>query len=161
MELTQARVRELFDYRDDGQLIWKIRSGRAATGHVAGTMDVHGYKTVRFSGKTYKVHRLVFLWHHGFLPEEVDHVNMNRSDNRVENLRSASTSQNQANRRARSVNASGLKGVTWKPRHQKWEARIGVNGRLIYIGLFDSPEKAHAAYVEAARRHHGEFARAS
>lgn len=161
-ELTQARVRELFDYRDDGQLLWKIRlGGKGVIGSAAGSKTKHGYIHIRLSGKTYKAHRLVFLWHHGHIPDWLDHVNMDRSDNRIENLRETDGSTNQANRRVRPDNESGLKGVNFMPRQNKWQARITSDRKQIYLGLFATKEEAHAAYMDAARNLFGAFARSA
>ena len=161
MELTQARVRELFDYRDDGTLVSKLRVGRRKSGQAVGKKNSHGYLVTVIDKKVYGVHRIVFLIHHGYLPEEVDHIDLNRSNNRIANLRPATTSHNQCNRCKNSNNTSGFKGVSWKESHQKWYAHICTGGKKKFLGYFDTPEKAHAAYIEAARKHHGEFARAA
>lgn len=89
----------------------------------------------------------------------VDHINGNGLDNRRVNLRMATNAQNQWNRKTSRSNPLGLKGVSWERRTCKWRARIGANGVNIMIGTFDTPEAAHEAYCEAARRLHGEFAR--
>jgi hypothetical protein len=77
----------------------------------------------------------------------------------IENLRPATKSQNAANRGKTCNNTSGFKGVWWRRRYRKWQATIGVNGKRFYLGMFDTPEAAHAAYAAAAQRLHGEFAR--
>jgi hypothetical protein len=89
----------------------------------------------------------------------VDHVNCDGLDNRRANLRVATLAQNAQNSRRRKRTASGLKGVYWNKLGRKWQAEIMADGRTYYLGLFDAPEAAHAAYVEAAKRLHGEFAR--
>lgn len=91
--------------------------------------------------------------------EHVDHINGNPLDNRRENLRLATRSQNMANSTRRSDNTSGYKGVCWDKGMQKWRAGLSVNGKTRYLGCFDSPEQAHAVYLEAAKALHGEFAR--
>lgn len=162
MELTQARVRELFDYREDGALIWKIyRSQNARAGDVAGYKKSHGYLYISIDDKRFIAHRIVFLWHHGYLPADVDHINGIRSDNRIENLRAASRSQNLQNSKKSSRNTSGFKGVSWCKKRMKWRANICANYKQVALGYFDTPEAAHAAYVEAARSLHGDFARAA
>lgn len=160
MEITQARVRELFDYRDDGALIWKVSLGnRAKAGTRAGSVRQHGYFNIKIDGNKFLAHRLVFLWHHGYVPAFIDHVNGVPGDDRIENLRPATRSQNMGNRKLNANSRSGLKGVQWRERDSKWRARITLNGRQKELGLFDTAEKAHAAYLEAARLLHGEFAR--
>lgn len=139
--ITQAQVRELFDYRDDGQLIHRNGS---KVGKIAGT-ESRGYRLVRLGNVLYRVHRLVFLWHHGHMPKEIDHVNGNGLDNRIENLRSVTRSQNNWNRR----------GILGASRHgHKWRAHINVNNRQQHLGVFDTREAAHAAYVAAKKRLH-------
>jgi hypothetical protein len=90
---------------------------------------------------------------------EVDHVNGDGLDNRRSNLRLATRSENQHNRRVQNNNTSGFKGVSWHKRDLKWYARIGLDGRRKLLGFFDTPEAAYAAYVEASTRLHGDFAR--
>lgn len=110
--------------------------------------------------RTYQMHREIL----GFKPGDphVDHVHVdNTLDNRRENLRSASRSQNKANGHKYSNNTSGYKGVTWSKRKHVWIARVGVNGKRIHLGSFHTKEDAHAAYCEAAVRYFGEFARPS
>lgn len=161
MEITQARVRKLFDYRDDGVLIWKVaQSNRAAAGSVAGSRNKAGYIRIRIDKLRYSAHRLVFLFHHGIMPQAIDHIDGNPSNNRVENLRAATLTQNQGNRVSRRKN--GLpKGVDWKPRVGKYQARITMNGRQVFLGLYSSPDDAHAAYLKAAQEYFGEFHRAA
>jgi hypothetical protein len=88
----------------------------------------------------------------------VDHVNGNPLDNRRANLRYCSQAENMRNTRVRSDNKSGLKGIAWDAKNKKWEARIQVNKRRVFLGRYGTAEEAHAAYREAAVRTHGEFA---
>jgi hypothetical protein len=161
MNLTQVGVRELFDYREDGFLIWKISPAqRINIGDVAGTYSKE-YASVYIGGNPYKVHRIIFLWHHGYMPHEVDHRDLDTKNNRIGNLREASHSQNMANRRLFKNNSSGYKGVHWHKRTQKWCASIRVDKKLIHLGYYHNPDAAHAAYVKAAQVHRGDFARAA
>lgn len=91
--------------------------------------------------------------------DRVDHVNGDGLDNRRCNLRLANRNQNAQNQRRNSRNSSGLKGVTFNKANQKWVSQITVNKKVTYLGSFDTPEAAHEAYCEAARKHFGEFAR--
>lgn len=102
------------------------------------------------------LHRLLMSEPQGL---EIDHRDGNGLNNRRKNLRSATHSENTYNRRVNKNNTSGLKGVYWYKRAQKWMARIGVNGNREYLGLFETPEEAHAAYCAASRKLHGEFGR--
>lgn len=91
-------------------------------------------------------------------PTRVDHVNRQGLDNRRSNLRLATAAQNNQNARLREDSTSGIRGVNWRKDSRKWRARIAVEGKKITIGLFDKIEDAKAAYAEAARKYHGEFA---
>jgi hypothetical protein len=105
-------------------------------------------------------HRLAWLWVHGRWPGcEIDHINSDGLDNRIQNLREATHAQNQRNQSKRSDNTSGLKGVSWHKRGKKWKAQICHMGKWHALGLYDCSEEAHKAYVAAAHRFHGEFAR--
>lgn len=165
--LTAAFMHECFICRE-GKLIWKERpvhhfvdewrqkifNSRQA-GKEVGTI-VNDYRIVRFSWGRISCHRIVFLMHHSFLPEEVDHVNGDKSDNRIENLRACNRQQNIANTRSRG-NKNGFKGVS--ANGKRFSAHITINGRNTYLGNFLTPEEAHQAYCRAAKRIHGEFAR--
>lgn len=161
-DLTAARVRELFDYDPiSGQLIWKVAtSSRNPVGSVSGTLTVRGYRFISIDWNRYLAHRIVWLWNNGTMPSgDIDHINGDKSDNRLENLRVANRSQNMSNTGLRRDNSSGYKGVTWHAQSRKWRALIHVNKKQTHLGLFDTPEKAYAAYCAAAKEVFGEFAK--
>lgn len=91
--------------------------------------------------------------------EFVDHIDMNALNNIRSNLRLATQAQNERNRRKHRDNTSGYKGVGWHKYHKKWSAQIGVDGKVVYLGYFDTAELAYAAYCAAAKKYHGDFAR--
>jgi len=158
--LTQERVRELFDYHDDGYLTWKIKPAtQISAGEKAGTKRPDGYYDVGIDYKHYKMHRIIFLWHHGWLPTDVDHNDSDISNNKIGNLKAATRAQNCANRGLRKNNKSGFKGVYQRKDTGKWRASIRVLGSMkkINLGHFDTPEEAHAKYCEAGRHYYGEF----
>lgn len=156
--LTQARVRELFGYHPDGYLIWKVSLGRRVhVGDVAGTKNGQGYFQVQIDGKQYQLHRVIFLWHHGWLPKEVDHKDTDTSHNWIDNLRPAARHQNQQNLSKLSSNKSGYKGVSWNKQRNKWVAVIRSNGVRNHLGSFSTPQAAHTAYCVAGKKFHGEF----
>lgn len=160
MELTRERLREFLDYRDDGNLVWKIqKSNRVKAGDVARCPLRSGYVAIRFDRKTYLAHRLVFLWHHGWMPEMIDHRDGDPGNNRIENLRPCTSPQNQYNRRRDRDNASGVKGVWFEKNVGRWAAAITVEKKRFRLGWFDTREQAAAARAAAALEYHGEFAR--
>lgn len=137
--LTQATARNLFEYRN-GKLVWNVSvNSRAQMGCVAGSMDDNsGYVKVQINGKQYLAHRIVWLWHHGYLPEnQIDHINQNKGDNRIENLREVSPQCNQRNSKQRE-SLSGVKGVNWDNLNRKWLANIKIYGKLINLGRYSS-----------------------
>lgn len=154
--LTQAHVKELFDYDPEtGDLIWKVDLySNKVKGKVAGSMHVSGYMDVQINGKKFKTHRMVWLWHQGVFPANgLDHINGDKSDNRIENLREATTAQNAQNlRKAQSNNKSGYLGV--RPFRNRWQAKITVNNKRHHIGTYDNPEAAHEAYLAKKRELH-------
>ncbi len=161
MELTQALAREAFEYLD-GLLYWRIKPSRdTVIGDVCGSERKDGYRILRFKKKPYLAHRVIFLWHRGYMPRFVDHIDRDPRNNRIENLREATHRQNHSNRAKQSNNTSGYKGVSWIARDRKYQAKIKIGDRHVNLGYFDDPSEAHAAYVDAATRHFGEFARAA
>ena len=123
------------------------------------TVDRDGYLRGEIRGRKYRAHRVIWQMVYGDWPDgQIDHVNGDRADNRIANLRAATNAENQWNTRVRSDSTSGVKGVTWNKQRSKWQARIEVSGRRIHIGLFDDLRAASIARDAAARRLHGAFA---
>lgn len=135
---------------------------RKKVGDAAGCVEPRGYIVLRVQRRKYYAHRLAWLWCHGELPSDgadIDHINGDKSDNRICNLRLATRAQNNQNQKRR-VCASGLKGAHMTK--GKWTSRITrPDGKQVYLGTFASKEDAHQAYVVAAEKFFGEFARAS
>lgn len=156
--ITQSRIKELFDYRE-GKLYWKIQKGpRAKIGVEAGRVRTDGYRQVNIDNKRYSIHRLVFLLHHGYLPAYIDHIDTDKLNNHIENLRAATSSQNNLNCARRKDNASGVKNVSWHKSTGKWQAQVAVNGMRKYLGLYDDLASAERVVVEARNKYHKEFA---
>lgn len=159
---TAERANQLFSYDPfDGVLRWKARRKGIRVGWVAGNMDCRGYVSVIVDRKHYMAHRIIWLMVTGVWPEKnIDHINNQPADNRWSNLRQASVTENHGNRRTRRDSSCGYKGVIFDKRRKKYVARICRNYKTIHLGQFDTPQDAHAAYVDAAKRVFGQFARA-
>jgi len=128
---------------------------------VCGYKDTHGHLKIYFRGCAFQAHRLVWVMHNG--PIEgglfIDHINGKRDDNRIENLRLATNTQNLWNAHGPSKNnKSGFKGVNWDKVYNKWKASISANGKRHHLGYFSNPEDAGEAYRKAAKELHGDFA---
>jgi hypothetical protein len=116
---------------------------------------VRGYWVIGIAGKLYKAHRLAWLYVYGDLPEYLDHINRNRTDNRISNLREATKPQNGGNAKVR--RDGRLKGAYWHKREKRWASAIGINGKSIWLGQYATEEEAHAAYCKAAKKKYKEF----
>ena len=154
-DLTAAELREHLSYDPLSGIFTRIlSSGGIRAGTVAGWLMDNGYIRISVKGKSYRANRLAWLWMMGeWPPVDVDHTDLCRSNNRWDNLRSASRTQNKANEQRRKDNKSGVKGVYW--RRNRWEAQVGKK----YIGSFKNIEDAAEAYRVAAAKIFGEFAR--
>jgi hypothetical protein len=157
--ITQQRLQELFSYQD-GNLVRKITvAGNAKAGSIAGSYHNKGYVQVYVDGKNYLLHRLIYLYHKGYMPNLLDHINNNKQDNSIENLREATYSQNQQNKKVQCTNKLQLKGAVYHPGKNKWQGRIQLNKKKISLGYFNTAEQAHEAYKIAAVKYFNEFAR--
>jgi hypothetical protein len=159
--ITQAEVKELFDYSDDGELVWRANRANVKAGDIAGYRRKDGYKMLCINYKKWLLHRLVYLWHKGTLPDYLDHIDGNPWNNRIENLRECNLSQNQQNRRIGRDNTSGIKGVSWHKFTKKWRATIRYNKEQIHLGVFDSIKEASDVITQFRMKAHGEFCKLS
>lgn len=147
----QKTLQELFDYKD-GNLYWK-KSGRGITiGSIAGSPASNGYINVRVNGRMMKAHRVIYAYHHGYYPEFVDHINGVRMDNRIENLRSCTRTQNGQNQKGRTETRNTF------VKNGRYGVSLKVNGKQIHIGYFGSQIEASTAAEQARQKHFGEFA---
>jgi HNH endonuclease/AP2 domain len=173
--LSAERLHELLSYSETtGLFTWLPRLVREGTelasfdrtwntryaGAVAGYLDSRGYRRIKVDGHRYAAHRLALLYLHGEWPAlDADHKDNCPDNNRIDNLRTATQSENNANRRRFCNNKSGFKGV--RAHRRRYQAQIRKDGRLIHIGTFDTAEAAAQAYFEKAKELFGEFARAA
>jgi len=155
------QMKALLDYvPETGHFVWKVDRRRVRPGDIAGCVGHHGYRLIRLGGHLRHAHRWVWYWHTGEWLDshiDLDHINGNRDDNRIENLRIASRCQNMWNGKTRADNKTGYPGVVKPKGRDKWDARIIVKGEFHFLGAFDTYEQAVAARQAAERVLHGEF----
>ena len=158
--LTPDYLKQLFRYDDEtGNLIWQItKSATAFVGSMAGSINAKGHINLQIDKKMYAAHQVVFMLHHGFIPCEIDHINGVKTDNRIENLRVCTSSQNKGNIGLLKSNCSGYRGVSLNKRSGMYHAQIKINGKQTYLGRFATPKDAAIVYNKAAKEHFGEFA---
>lgn len=157
--LTREQLKDYLEYRD-GHLWWIKKSGnQSKIGKRIGCQELSGYIKCSFFRRRYREHQLVFLYFKGYIPDYIDHINGDRSDNRIENLRDITNQQNSCNRKGVDGTSSIYKGVTWNRSLSKWQASIHHNYKNIYIGLFDCEIAAANAYDEKALEIHKEYAK--
>lgn len=143
----------------DWTLRWSKDTGTAKAGDVAGSDIGRGYRQLKFMGKVYMYHRVMFFVMNGYLPDVVDHIDGNPSNNAKSNLRAASKSQNMINRKVQSNNKSGKLGVDYMKRDGVWRAQIHKDGEKIYLGTYKTIFDAAAARIRAEKSIHGEYSR--
>ena len=156
--LTQEYLKSVVEYKDNN-LYWSSSRQKIKAGTLAGTVSSNGYRVIQLNCKIYKAHRLIFLYHHGYLPNFVDHIDGNKLNNAIENLRPATKSQNCQNKKLQNNNKSGIKGVYWLKRNQKWAVQINVNNKRIFLGVYKDIEFAELVSNEARLKYHQQFAR--
>ena len=163
-------LRKLLRYEPDtGKLFWKVRpegrpewNARYAGKEAMTARDTGGYPYGQIYKRPHRAHRVIWAIVTGAWPKaDIDHINGDRSDNRIENLREATRSQNCHNSGLQARNTSGFKGVHFDKRSGRWRSKIMHCGRETHLGLYETPQEAHAAYSDAASRLHGEFSRTS
>lgn len=155
--LDYDRLVELFDLYNNGWFINRFSRGRAKAGERAGYKDVHGYRRIVIDYVKYYEHHLVWFYVHGEWPDELDHKDGDRSNNAPANLRLCTRTQNCFNAK-RETGQSGLKGAYLDKRTMNWYSHIQIGGQVKHLGMFNSAEEAHAAFMIAAEHLHGEFA---
>jgi hypothetical protein len=150
-----GQLKDLLDYNPStGVVSWKVKRGKVKPGMEAGAPDAHGYRQINVGGRVLKTHRVAWALHYGEWPAgNMDHINHDRQDNRLSNLRVVTTQENNKNRSAMGDNTSGHMGVGFHKQTGKWRAYIGVDGRQIYLGLFDSLDLAVVERKRAEKKY--------
>ena len=169
--LDQSYLKDCFEYNEStGVFIWKKRPlshfkntkgmnifNAIYSGTIAGTIDNHGYARVQLNGKKIRLHQIAWIFVYGLEPlSELDHINNDRLENRITNIRLASSSENQQNQiKAKSNNTYSKKlGVHWHSRDKKFSSKITINGETHYLGYFKTEEDASSAYLKAKHQFH-------
>ena len=153
-ELTAEYLRSILHYDPaTGIFTWKVGSAnQVKAGNIAGSPTGLGYLRIRVQSRPHQAHRLAWLYVYGTWPEDqLDHINRNRSDNRIANLREVTNKQNQQNASKRSNNTSGHPGVFWYKKNSKWQAYITHNQKKVHLGCFTDLEAAIAARKAAEK----------
>ncbi len=160
MTITQEELKRLLCYDgNSGEFVWLVQRSRWTVGQRAGKTSRFGYRRIGIGRRHYPAHRLAWLYVYGEWPAgDLDHINRDRADNRIGNLRLATPSENGGNRSLNRKSVSGVKGVVWNKDSKKWQAQIAKNGRLHYLGLHSTVAEAAEAYAKAAADLFGEFA---
>lgn len=155
---TKEYLQSIFEYRD-GNLYWKEHQYRnKVKGKVAGSLTSNNYIRIAVNKKYYLAHRLIFLFHYGFLPKKIDHIDTNTLNNKIENLRAATSRQNNYNCKLSKRNKSGYKNVFWNKDRKKWQVILQVDGKQKYFGLYFDKEVANFVAKTMRYKYHKEFA---
>lgn len=150
--LEQSLLKELFDYNPEtGVFTWceDRCKGKIKAGSIAGSISFYGYVVIGVNGTNYPAHRLAWVYMYGSIPKDlqIDHISGVKNDNRLSNLRLANSAEQGQNRNINSNNTSGYPGVSWSKVRNKWLASIKLNRKVLYIGVFDTPEAANDARI--------------
>ena len=156
-DYTQEYLNSLFEYKE-GKLYRKSNRANTKIGDEAGWIGNRGYKIIGIDHKEVLMHKLIYMMHYGFIPKYIDHINGNRSDNRIENLRKASCSENGCNQKLSQRNKSGCKNVSWNKARNKWAVRIVFDHGKLKQWYVDDFEFAELLAYEAREKYHKEFA---
>jgi len=157
-ELTGEYLHKLLEYRD-GKLFWKVNRGKAHAGDEAGCVGNRGYVLIVVNGKQRMAHRLVWIMHGKEPVPMLDHIDGDQLNNRIENLRPITVSQNQRNTKLRKDSTSGIKGVSWQKQTNKWIGQVWHQKKLYRTEAFQDKDQCAAAVKKLRESLHGEFAR--
>lgn len=151
MIMNETNIRKFLAYdRGTGQFTWLITSGKARVGATAGTKHSKGYTTITAEGRQMLAHRLAWWFENGVWPSlQIDHINGDKADNRIANLREATSAQNHCNRGAQKNSSTGVKGVYWFKPNRMWKAQIVVQGKATVLGYFHNFDDAVRCRREA------------
>lgn len=157
--ITQDFLKSILHYDPEtGVFTRVVDRSNMKKGSIAGSRRKDGYVLISILKRGYYCHRLAFLYVHGYIPNKIDHINCNPSDNRISNLREANQSENMRNTCIQSTNTSGIKGVVWDKDRSKWRAQIRHLGKMYNLGRYNCINEASLAIKMHRNKLHGEFA---
>jgi hypothetical protein len=155
--LTQQYLQDLFEYKN-GELYWKKNKGVAKKGDKAG-ISSKNRQLIKLNQKIIGEHRLIYLYHYGILPKlDIDHIDGNPSNNKIENLRIATDAENRWNTKKYKINTSGYKNVVFDKFRNKWEVKLNVNNKKIFLGRYKDIELADLVATMAREKYHKGYA---
>ena len=157
--IDQEEIKSVFEYKE-GNLYWKKRLATSIKiGDLAGCIrNTDQYHVIRYKNKMNYAHRLIFLYHHGYLPKFLDHINGIKTDNRIENLRECTNQQNTFNHKLRIDNTTGYKHIYKQINSKKYRVRIQINGKNIEFGSYYDINVAKFVADTMRNKYHGKFA---
>ena len=157
--LTHERLKELLHYDADTGVFTRLKSReKRYIGVIKPTVATNGYIVISLLGKLYAAHRIAWCLVYGDWPKShLDHINRQRADNRLSNLREATNTENLQNMGLMSNNTSGYKGVSYQKHRRKWQCHISTGSKRVFLGLYTTAKEASLAYESAAKLHHGVF----
>jgi len=157
--ITQQELVNLFDYKD-GNLYWRQARQKVKADSKAGTFNPSiGYVLITVNQKRFRAHQLIFMYHHGYFAKEIDHIDGNKVNNKIENLRATNRIKNCQNVGLTKRNTSGYKNVSYLKKTNKWMVKININGKNKNFGQFEDIELADLVAQEARNKYFGNFAR--
>lgn len=154
--ITKYDILKLFYIKNDS-LYYRIKPSKNVSKDKKAGTKTRGYIKVQINGKQYHEHRIIYFLYYGNWPQAIDHVNQIKHDNRIENLRACTITQNTWNSKKSIKNTSGIKGVCWDKTTNKWKVQIWKNGIKYHIGVYSKIEDAKTAIEEVRLKMHGEF----
>lgn len=150
--ITQSKLHSILDYDPDtGIFTWKIAKGKSKIGKIAGNTNSRGYIRIMINSKQYLAHRLAWLYVNGEMPNQIDHINRNKSDNYISNLRNVSNIENHMNKGIFSNNKVSMSGIEFNKNAKKWRVRIQKEGKRFLIGYFNDLQEAKEARMKAQK----------
>lgn len=157
--ITQEELKTQVEYNaDTGIFTWKVRnSNRIKVGDEAGNYHNGGYIEMQVLGERHLAHRLAWLYVHGYIPQLIDHIDGNRLNNKISNLREATYAENAYNSKIRSDNKSGVRCVSWDKARKSWEVRIKIDGKLKHFGNYKDLDEAAKVAEKVRKEHHTSF----